>query len=170
MYRYWLGIDEALWAELALLRKEAVALALLSYFLYALSRAVFEDDDPPVTYLIVWSFRNLYIWAALCAILGWGHTLLNRPFRWLPWATQAVYPWYILHQSLIVLLAYWLVPLKLGPVVEPLLVGLGTVAGCWLITSLAVSRVSWLRVCFGLKRLPAASQVAASVSPPLAHR
>ena len=114
MYRYWLGIDEALWAELALLRKEAVALALLSYFLYALSRAVFEDDDPPVTYLIVWSFRNLYIWAALCAILGWGHTLLNRPFRWLPWATQAVYPWYILHQSLIVLLAYWLEPAEAG--------------------------------------------------------
>lgn len=152
MYGYWLGINKALWAELARLRKEATALALMSYFLYALSRVVFEDEDPPVTYLIVWIFRNLYIWAALCAILGWGHTLLNRPFRWLPWATQAVYPWYILHQSLIVLLAYWLVPLKLGPFAEPLLVGLGTLAGCWLLTSLLVSRIGWLRVCFGMKR------------------
>lgn len=170
MYGYWLGTDKALWAELARLRKEALALGLMAYALYALTRTVFDDDSPPVTYLIVWSFRNLYIWAALIAILGWGHTLLNRPFRWLPWATQAVYPWYILHQSLIVLLAYWLVPLKLGPMVEPLLVGLGTVAGCWLITSLLVSKTDWLRVCFGLKRLPDAAPNVARISPPLVHR
>ena len=60
------------------------------------------------------TLRNLYIWTALCAILGWAHVLLNRPFRWLPWANEAVYPWYVLHQSLIVLFAYWLLPLQLG--------------------------------------------------------
>lgn len=91
----------------------------------------------------------------LCAILGFGHVLLNRPFRWLPWATESVYPWYILHQSLIVLLAYWLVPMKLGPAVEPLLIGAGTLVMCALLTSGLIARVGWLRPLFGLKRMAA---------------
>ena len=95
--------------------------------------------------------RNHSVWATLCAILGWSYALLNRPFRWLPWVTPAVYPWYVLHQSLIVLMAYWLGPLQIGPVAEPLLVGLGTVLGCWLLTSGLIARTPWLRPLFGLK-------------------
>lgn len=172
IYGYWLGTDNALWTELARLRKLALSMALAAYALYMLVRMFTADDSSPLTYLVVWVFRNLYIWAALCAILGWGHVYLNRPFRWLPWATEAVYPWYILHQSLIVLLAYWLVPLKLGPVVEPLLVAGGTVAGCWILTSVLIARVNWLRPLFGLKRrvdLPRVRPNVACASQPAAE-
>ena len=101
----------------------------------------------------VWTLRNIYVWSMLLAILGWGHALLNRPFRWLPWANEAVYPWYLLHQSLIVLFAYWLLPLRFGPVLEPLLVLAATIAGCWSMFAL-VRRVRWLRPLFGLKLAP----------------
>src|SRR3546814_19059234 len=66
--------------------------------------------------------RSLYMWTALLAIFGWARVLLDRPFPWLPYATQAVYPWYILHQSLIVPIVFLLAPLHLGPVLEPTLV------------------------------------------------
>ena len=59
----------------------------------------------------------------------------------------------MLHQSLIVGLAYWLIPYKLGPVIEPLLVLGGTVGGCFLISEI-VKRIAWLRPCFGLKAVP----------------
>jgi glucans biosynthesis protein C len=62
-----------------------------------------------------------------------------------------VYPWYVLHQSLILLIAYLLLPLHLGPVLEPVLVFAGTIAGCWLLHELVIRRVPWLRPCFGLK-------------------
>lgn len=102
--------------------------------------------------LSTWLLRNLRAWLAICSILGWAHQLLNRPFTWLPWAQQSVFPWYILHQSLIVLIAYWLVPLKLGSVLEPLLIFGLTIAGCWLGTDLVIARIGWLRPCFGLNR------------------
>jgi surface polysaccharide O-acyltransferase-like enzyme len=111
------------------------------------------DEVPYWQEVFVRSLRNFYIWLALCAILGWSKACLDRPFRWLPWANESVYPWYVLHQSLIVLLAYWLLPLQLGPVVEPLLVLAGTVCGCWLLNELVIRRVRWLRPCFGLKPL-----------------
>ncbi|MEO8383972.1 MAG: acyltransferase [Betaproteobacteria bacterium] len=167
LYGWWLGSDEGIWAELSRLRRQSLVVALIAFSLYMLVRAFSEDDSPPHVYLLVWTLRNLYIWTALCTILGWGYVMLNRPFRWLPWATQAVYPWYILHQSLIVLLAFWLVPMKLGPVVEPLLVGFGTVAGCWLITSGLVKRNQWLRACFGLKPIPRSDQAETAPSQPV---
>ena len=167
LYGWWLGSHDTIWAELSRLRWHALGLALIAFALYMLVRAFGSDDSPPHVYFLVWMLRNLYIWAALCTILGWGHATLNRPFRWLPWATQAVYPWYILHQSLIVLLAYWLVPMKLGPVLEPLLIGFGTVAGCWLITSGLVVRVDWLRACFGLKPNSHSGRAQASPLPPV---
>lgn len=155
LYGWCLANSDALWAELQRLRKPALGLALACGGAYLALVLLFKETDvvSTATQWMIWSLRSAYVWATLCAVLGWAHARLNRPFRWLPWATQAVYPWYLLHQSLIVLLAYWLVPLKLGPVAEPLLIGLGTVLGCWLLTSGLIARIEWLRPLFGLKLL-----------------
>lgn len=157
LYGWCLARADALWVELLRLRKPALALAIVSGSAYLTLVMQFKasDDISLATQWLIWALRNAYVWTMLCAILGWGHALLNRPFRWLPWATQSVYPWYMLHQSLIVLLAYWLVPLKVGPIAEPLLVGVGTVLACWLLTSGLIVRIHWLRPLFGLKALGA---------------
>jgi glucans biosynthesis protein C len=75
---------------------------------------------------------------------------LNRPFRWLPYAREAVYPWYVLHQSLLLLFAWQLIPLRLGPVAEPVLILVGTIGGCALLHEYLIRRVRWLRPLFGL--------------------
>ena len=153
LYGWCLASSDALWAELAALRKRALGLTLATGAVYLGLVTLFwgVQEVSTTEQWLIWALRNAYVWLMLCTILGWGHATLNRPWRWLPWANQAVYPWYVLHQSLIVLLAYWLVPIKVGPVAEPLLVGMGTVLGCWLITSVIVQRVKWLRPLFGLK-------------------
>ncbi|WP_024888789.1 acyltransferase family protein [Luteimonas huabeiensis] len=94
--------------------------------------------------------QAVYGWAALLSLLAWGAHALNRPWPGLAYASEAVYPWYVLHQSLIVLAAYWLIPLGLGPLWEPLLVLAITVAGCALLYELAIRRTPWLRPLFGL--------------------
>ena len=95
--------------------------------------------------------RATFTWFALLAIFGWGRAWLDRPFRWLPYCTEAVFSWYILHQTLIIVLAYNLAPLELGPVVEPVLVVGGTIAGCVLLHEYAIRRNRVLRPLFGLK-------------------
>ena len=163
LYGYWIATDAGLWAEFARLRRRTLSLALGLFAFYAALVALVPDDIPGWLQGSVWLLRNLYIWAALCAILGWSRVLLDRPFRWLPWANEAVYPWYVLHQSLIVALAYWLLPLGLGPVLEPVAVLAGTVAGCWFLHALLIRRVALLRPLFGLKR--AATPLARAPSP-----
>ncbi|MFT3806269.1 acyltransferase family protein [Arenimonas sp.] len=150
LYGYAIARNQGFWTEALRLRKQSLAWALGLFVPYLGLAMVLPDEVPFWQQAVIWTLRNLYIWTALLAILGWSHALLNRPFRWLPWANESVYPWYMLHQSLIVALGFWLANYRLGPITEPALILLGTVVGCWSISEL-VKRIGWLRPCFGLK-------------------
>jgi peptidoglycan/LPS O-acetylase OafA/YrhL len=151
LYGFALSRHAGAWDELKRLRQAALGVAAWAFLAYIVLVLWLPDAAPAPIQALIWALRNLYIWTMLCAILGWSFHALNRPFRWLPWANDNVYPWYVLHQSLIVLLAYWLIPLRLHAGVEALAVFGGTVAGCWVISA-TVRRIDWLRPLFGLKR------------------
>lgn len=131
-----IGRDEGLWQEFARLRYVTGVGAVIMFGLLNVL------DYQFVIYL------NRWLW--LLAAFGWGYQLLNRPMRWLPYATQAVYPWYILHQTITVVLGYNLAKLSLGPVVEPVLVLGGTVLGCYAIYEFVIRRAPLLHPLFGV--------------------
>ena len=160
LYGYVMARSTALWNELVRLRYIATALALVLFAVYIVWDLQLGEHPSDLMVAGIRSVRGFYLWTALLAILGWGHALLNRPFRWLPYATEAVFPWYVLHQSLIVLVAYWLIPLHLGPVLEPVLVVIATVGGCALLHEFVIRRTALLRPLFGLKSLSPRRQFA----------
>ena len=154
-YGYLLGTDNGLWAELSRLRHVTLALALACLAAYQgfdrfAGQFIHAHAALAVVKLLVVWLHYSYTWIAITAILGWGHALLNRPFRWLPYAREAVYPWYILHQSLLLFFAWQLLPLGLGPVAEPVLILLGTIGGCAVLHEFVIRRTRWLRPLFGL--------------------
>lgn len=159
LYGYAIARSDGFWAEAVRLRRISLSIGLGLFAFYIAMVALLPDDSPDWLVTMARTLRSFYIWSMLLAILGWAHALLNRPFRWLPWANESVYPWYMLHQSLIVGLGFWLANYKLGPIAEPALILLGTVAGCWSISEL-VKRIAWLRPCFGLKPRSASAQLA----------
>ncbi|HBQ49565.1 MAG TPA: hypothetical protein DD728_11925, partial [Hyphomonas atlantica] len=74
--------------------------------------------------------RLAYAWIAIAALLGLAQRFLNRPSRALTYMTEAIFPWYILHQTLTVMLGYWLTRQGLPVGLEAVLVIGGTFAGC----------------------------------------
>lgn len=163
--------EDRFWAALVAMRGRMFALALaaitLELSLRAAGRYLPPGELPAWALHVNWGMiermaRATCAWTALLAIFGWGRTLLDRPFRWLPRAQEAVYPWYILHQSLIVALAFWLPTLRPGPMLEPLLVTGGTVIGCMLLHEYLIRRSMLLRPPFGL---PARQPIAAATLP-----
>lgn len=137
----------------------ALAALLVELSLRAAGRHLPPGDIPAWALAVDWAMvermaRAVYAWTAVLAILAWARTLLQRPFAWLPQAREAVYPWYLLHQSLIVLAAFWLVPLDIGPLAEPALVLAATVAGCLLVHRLVVRHSGPLRPLWGLPAKP----------------
>lgn len=153
VFGYWMARDEALWDELSRIKWVTLALALVVFAVYLpIVRA--GDGQPEWHYDVARTLRGVYLWTMLLSLLGLARTYLNRPFKWLPYASENVFPWYVLHQTVIIVIAYWLVPLQLGPVVEPVLVVVGTVVGCYALNEYVIARINVLRPLFGLKPRP----------------
>lgn len=104
--------------------------------------------------------RALYTWCMVLALFGWARVLLDRPWPGLAYCREAVFSWYILHQTLLIVLLYGLRPLQLGPWLEPALLVAGTAGGCLLLHELLIRRVRWLRPLFGLRADPLSSPLA----------
>ena len=151
LYGYLIDRNSGFWAELTRLRITTLFLAVASFAIYFVKREYLPFG------MSGWQFQangmvdQLNAWLWIITVLGWGHYWLNKPMKWLPYATEAVYPWYILHQTIIVVVGFNLSSLQLGPVVEPTLVLLATIGGCLLLHEFVIRRIRFLRPFFGLK-------------------
>jgi glucan biosynthesis protein C len=163
LYGYWIGTDDGWWTEVLRLRWRTLAAAGALLALHFALRGHLTPASPLGARMLARLAADAYLWLALLCVLGWAHRWLNRPWPWLAWANESVYPWYVLHQTLIIVAIAWLAPLRLGPVVEPALLLILTVLGCGSVTAL-VRRSDLLRPLFGLRRRRGQAARAASTS------
>ncbi len=167
---YLMTFQRSVWDALARWRRWALGGALVTYTLFLAGYHLIwlpsggDLSDAQGITLTILTHSNRWLW--LAALFGYGFTYLNRPHPWLPYLTAGVYPFYLVHQTFVIVLAFALSGLTLGPALEPLLVAAGTFAGCALTYELA-RRVMPLRPLFGLKLWP--DEASASKSPMLRY-
>lgn len=144
-----------LWERVELARWPALVAALASWLFIAGYFGRYSDGTTPPEALrqlqrLLWAVQQ---WGAIVAILGFArrHAPGDGPAR--RWLTEAVFPVYILHQTVIVLLAVYLRPLDLPPPLEGPLLVLATFALCLAAYGI-IRRTGWLRPLFGLKLRP----------------
>jgi glucan biosynthesis protein C len=117
-----------LWSRLVALRWPAVALALACWWGIGLYFEHARDLDPVPEDLralqrVAWAAQQ---WSSIVALLGFAQRHLNHDHRWRAPLNEAVFPLYLLHQTLIIVLAMALAPLALAPVLEGLLLVVAT--------------------------------------------
>jgi glucans biosynthesis protein C len=97
-------------------------------------------------------FANLFTWAWLLTFLAWGRRLLsfNNPF--LIWAREASYPIYILHQTVIIVIAFFVVRQAWSPWAKYGLILVSTLVVCVLIHEAVLRRFAMTRLLFGIKQ------------------
>lgn len=74
--------------------------------------------------------RNLCVWLLILALMGLADTYLNKPSRTLSYLNGASYPVYVLHQSVMMVVAYYVVAADLSPAMKYIAIALGTLAAC----------------------------------------
>ncbi len=90
-------------------------------------------------------------WGAIIALIGIAERYWNRDHRLRPMLTEAVFPFYIVHQTIIVLAMYALLGLGLPGWAEFAIILVATVIGCTLFYRVG-RRVPLLRPLIGLRR------------------
>lgn len=154
------------WDWFAAQRRVSLAAAVA---LLALGLALFEQGiiarDTPADAL----FANVFTWVWLAVFLGYGRQHLSRSNRWLAWSREASYPIYILHQTVILAVAFFVVRQPWSPWSKYWVVFAATVAICVLLYEGVLRRLAIARVLFGIKTPEAPLGAPSLVSSPKAN-
>lgn len=139
------------WDAIARVRWIALALWLASWAGLVAYFTHFDAAEPPpwlrLCMRMAWGLDQ---WCAIMAVLGFARRLAPGDGPVLRYLVPAVFPVYILHQTVIVVAAWQLRPLGLAPALEGPLLVLLTFAACFGGYEV-IRRVAPLRPLFGLK-------------------
>ncbi len=129
------------------LRRPALALAFAAYGSLVFLRGLPVGEPLRLALPLAYGLDQ---WCWILAILGFAHRWLKgQDAPLLRYAAGAVFCWYIVHQTIIVVVAHWLKALALPAAAEASMVIGATVAGCWLSFEIA-RRVPLLRPVLGI--------------------
>lgn len=154
---YLLASQDTLWQSMKTIRRLTLALSIVSYITLIYGYQTYYVSDPSaITNNIKLLFSLIYSanqWLWLVTLFGYAYTYLNRENKVISYLNPAVYPFYILHQTVIISLGYPLIQLKLGAIVEPTLILLATIITCAACYEI-ICRISVLRPFFGINITP----------------
>jgi glucans biosynthesis protein C len=98
--------------------------------------------------------RGLNTWLWLIMFLGAGKAFLNFKNRILTYANQAVLPIYILHQTAIIIIGFYVVQLNTNLYLKFIYIDLASLAACLFIYDVLIKRWNPVRFLFGMRPKP----------------
>jgi glucans biosynthesis protein C len=114
----------------------------------------------PLEHIAIYAF----VWASLCAALGYARAFVKSSKPWLTHAQSLAYPFYIFHQTVIVVMGWWMLRLEWRPwIFFPALTVFSFLA-TWALCECG-ARISWLRPCLGMgSKIPKGVQPQARIT------
>ena len=148
LYGYLLASMPAAWDWIAARRHAALGVAaVITTGLITLLETGVVDHGSPFDSV----FANVFTWLWLLVFLGYGRAHLGFSNRLLAWARDASYPVYILHQTVILVIAYFVIRQPWAPWTKYWVVLAGTLATCVMLYQLLLRRFALFRLAFGIK-------------------
>ena len=163
LFGYAIAKHEAFFETCQRIRWPMLAIALAAWAALQFGRVAmgsFIQSDEAMITLIGVSLRELQAWTMILALFGFARKHLRHDNAARRYLTDAIFPFYIIHQTTIVVAGHYLNQLGWPVWIEaPVLIAL-TVASCWLGYEI-VRRIGFLRPLFGLKLEPKPNPVQA---------
>ncbi len=102
---------------------------------------------------VIWALFGLCSWCWVVAILGFGMRHLNFNTRFLQYANEAVLPFYVLHQTVLLAVGYFVVRWQIPDVLKFVIIAAGSFAIILALYEFLIRRFNLLRFLFGMKPL-----------------
>jgi hypothetical protein len=143
-----------IWNRFASLRWYFLLIATFTYAYILFSynggslNGLFDDIIAKTINSLFWTANG---WFWMLSLIAWAQYYFTSTNPVLRYLNRGVFCFYILHQTLIIVVAYWLAPKQLGGFVEPALVIVSVIIGC-LVGFELIKRVPVLHLFFGVQR------------------
>lgn len=171
VYGFVLCRMEGGWRSIEALRRTSLRLAVLSTLVINYMRwndldPAWQYDVPGVTFI---GFGALSAWFWVLAIMGYGRRYLSFRNRLLDYANEASYPFYILHQTVILVIGFYVVQTAESILAKFLFTSTLSLALTLTIYELFVRPYALTRFLFGMKPAMRTASAGAHVSAPAAE-
>jgi glucans biosynthesis protein C len=153
MYGYFLGTQNAVWENVEKHRKY---LLFIPVFLMISSKtydAVFGAIPENAQWILILNgiLKTTIVWCVILGICGFAKHHLNFNNSFVNYANKAVYPFYILHQTITVTLGFYLAESPMNANLKFLILVLGTFGFSWLIYHFLIRPFGVMKLLFGVK-------------------
>ncbi len=142
----------SIWAAIRRIWPLALALALVAFAGIAAVEWIYPGNTPAPDAIMQWfaALRVVNGWAMIVALLGIADRYWNRDHRWRATLNEAIFPFYIVHQTIIVVVGWWCLRAGLGNGASLAVLLAATIAGCWLFYRIG-REAPGLRLLIGLR-------------------
>lgn len=119
-----------IWSRFSSLRWLFLPIAMLTYgyILFSFNGGSLGDGAFAKTIKRIFWTANGWFW--MLTLIAWGQHWFTKSNPVLGYLNKGVFCFYILHQTLIIVIAYWLVPKQLGAGIESVLIIVLVIIGC----------------------------------------
>lgn len=108
-----------------------------------------SDDTVETIFDVIAIFVS---WFTVITIIAYGQHYLNRPHRWLSKINEGLYPFYILHQTVIIAIGYYVCQLSWGIAAKYWVICFLTLVSCVAFYLALIRPFNVMRFLFGMKK------------------
>lgn len=154
IYGYFFATQPFSWVIIEKYRKTFLLISLSALGLIKVYTAIFgcPNDDFLPTLLLHGFFRMLFVWCTILAICGFAKYYLNFSNTFVKYANQAIYPFYIIHQTITVTIGYYIADLELSVGAKYIILVIGTFGVTYLIYHFMILPFRVMCLLFGIMK------------------
>ena len=144
-----ISVKEIFWNTVEKNKQSYLLCGIVAFTLFLFLITTFEDGY--VRHFIEALIYVVSFWSWILALFGYASGYLNKSSALLTYCNQAVYPFYILHQTVTVILGWLVMNLKWNFLSKFIVMSVGTFLISWFIYEFFIRRWLLIRPFFGLQ-------------------
>jgi glucans biosynthesis protein C len=130
-----------------------VAIVCMSILLQLWITDTVPDRGYSLAYMVYQAFRGFNSWCWVIALVGLTRSHLNFNNDLLKYASEASYPIYMMHQTFVVAIGFYVVQWNLNIPQKFIIISTGTMVCTLFLYNFVIRKIGAIRFCFGLKLL-----------------
>ncbi|WP_299243441.1 acyltransferase family protein [uncultured Aquimarina sp.] len=138
------------WKSLDIIKSKALVIGVIAFSIQLF--IWIQGKDSLIIHCTEALIKVTNLWSWILVILGYAAKFLNTKGNVLAYCNRAVYPFYILHQTVTVGIGYYIMNLNWGFLSKFMLLTIGTFGISWMIYHWVILKISVLHPFFGLKK------------------
>lgn len=142
-------VKDIFWMTVEKYRKSFLIAGVLYFSIMLFIVETYEDSI--YRHFIEAFFKVANSWSWILALFGYASKYLNRKSSLLSYCNEAVYPFYILHQTIMMVIAYYLMDLEWSLGLKASIMIVVTFGFSWILYEFLIRRWKYVRAFFGLK-------------------